>query len=323
MVDVLILDPVHPDGPALLEAAGHKVIHLPDADAHDLEAAIASAEALILRGRHLPDAVWDAASCLRLVSRHGVGCDNVDLERMRRIGATVAISADANAVSVAEHAMTLALSACKRLPDAIAAAKMGNWARRETMGARDMAGASVLVVGFGRIGRAFAERARAFGGSVSVHDPALPTSATLPDKMVLADDLATALGAAEIVSLHLPAADTTRGLFDAAMLDRLAPGTILVNTARGGIVDETALRARLDADPDLLYATDVLTREPPNRDDPMLFHPRVIVTPHSAAMTTQGARRMSVGAAENIIAFFEGHLPDRMTAFAPGLKNST
>ena len=315
MAQVLILDPVHPDGPAMLKTAGHEVTHLADPDAHDLAAAIAPAQALILRGRHLPDAVWHAAAHLRLVSRHGVGCDNVDFERMARIGATVAVSADANYVSVAEHAMTLALAACRRLPDAIEAATSGYWARRETMGARDMEGASVLVVGYGRIGQAFATRVRAFDARVSVYDPALPPDVALPDGMTRADDLAEALGLAEIVSLHLPSSDATRGLFDAAMLGRLASGAILVNTARGGIVDEAALLARLDADPETLYATDVLAQEPPASDDPLLAHPRVIVTPHAAAMTAQGARRMSVGAAENVIAFFEGRLPERMTAF--------
>ena len=316
MTRVLILDPVHPDGPARLAEAGFDVDHLPDPAEADMLARMPEADALILRGRHLSDAVWSAGGRLRLVSRHGVGCDNVDFGRMARMGVTVAISADANYVSVAEHAMALMLAAAKRLPEGARAAA-GEWDRRNAMGARDVHGASLLVVGFGRIGRALAERARAFGARVTAYDPALPDDAPLPEGVARAHDLPAAMGEAEIVSLHLPATPETRNLLDAALLGRLPAGAILVNTARGGIVDEAALLGHLERDGTAFYATDVLAAEPPRPDDPLLAHPRVIVSPHSAAMTAQGARRMSAGAAENVAAFFDGTLDPRMVVFRP------
>jgi D-3-phosphoglycerate dehydrogenase len=313
---VLILDPVHPDGPAHLRAAGIEVVHLPRPEEAEILAHMPRADALILRGRHLSEAAWDAGTGLRLVSRHGVGCDNVDFARMGRQGVTVAVTADANSVSVAEHAFALMLAALKRLP-AAARHAAGDWAGRDGLGARQLHGAEVLVAGFGRIGRAFAARAQAFGARVAVFDPELPPDAPLPEGAARATELGEAVARADIVSLHMPALPATRGLFDAALLARLAPGATLVNTARGGIVDEAALLDRLSRDGGTIYATDVLAHEPPEPDDPLLSHPQVIVTPHSAAMTREGARLMSLGAAQNVTAFRDGALPARMVAFAP------
>ncbi|QCO54543.1 hypothetical protein EOK75_01140 [Pseudorhodobacter turbinis] len=229
----------------------------------------------------------------------------------------VAVSADANYVSVAEHAFALMLAGCRNLIVADQAVRAGNWALRETLGGRDIQGSQVLVVGFGRIGQAFAARVAAFGGEVTVFDPYLSTTLALPAGLKLAKCLETAVGEADIVSLHLPHSPQTANMVDATLLARFRTGAILVNTGRGGIVDEQALPAALDSGRLALYATDVLASEPPVADDLLVQRSDVIITPHSAAMTEQGAIRMATGSAQNALDFLDGTLSDRMVAFAP------
>lgn len=318
MVKVVVLDPIHEDGLALLRGRGDiNLVHLPAPTDADISHHISDAEILLLRGRHLKRRDWQSAHKLSLVTRHGVGCDNIDFGLMQERGVTVAITADANYVSVAEHACTLMLAACRNLVEADAASRAGAWTRRDNLGARELRGARVLVVGFGRIGRAFTERARAFETKITVFDPYMTTGEVLPPDVERAMDLSEAVGQADIVSLHLPHTPGTQGLFNGSLLSRCRPGSILINTGRGGIVDETALIEALDAGRPALYATDVLTNEPPARDDPLLERRDVIITPHSAAMTLESARYMAVGAAQNALDFLDGTLPRRMIAFDP------
>lgn len=311
MRKVLILDPVHEGGPALLQAdAGYTHVHLPEPDDAAILREIADADALVLRARRLPEATWRAAKKLRLVSRHGVGCDNLDFDLLKSLGISVAIAAGSNNVSVAEQAMTLALAGCKRLIRADAAVRGHEWAIRDHLGARDMAGSAVLVIGFGQIGQAFARRAAAFEASILIHDPVLPQDAPLPEGFRRVATLEEGLSAADIISIHVPYLPQTAGMISTPQFAAMRKGAILVNTARGGIVDETALLAALDAGQPQIYATDVLADEPPAADNPLLAREDVILAPHSAAMTAQGAMRMSAFAAQNILDYFRGGLPD-------------
>lgn len=316
VVRVLALDPIHEAGLALLKARRDvELIHLLEPTAESIDREMVSAEALILRGRRLPSEAFEKAKRLKIVSRHGVGCDNLDLPQLEARGIAVAVSADANLVSVAEHAFALMLAAAKNLVVADRAVREGDFARRGAMGACEIAGRVVLVVGFGRIGRAFAERAAAFGATVRVSDPFLPADAEFPFERVF--DLDEALGGADVVSLHVPLASETARFFDAHKLARMKHGAILVNTARGGIVDEPALVEALDARRPAFYATDVLAEEPPAADNPLLGRADVILSPHSAAMTAEGVERMATGAAQNVLDFIDGCLDSRMTVLAP------
>lgn len=321
MAKVLALDPIHEDGLALLRARPDvELVHLSEPTEAEIAEHMRDAVAVILRARRLDDDLYRQAPNLRLVSRHGVGCDNLKFDLLRGLGIGVAVASDSNFVSVAEHAMTLTLAACKNLVRAERAARGGDWAARENLGARDLDGAATLVLGFGRIGRAYARRAAAFGARIAVFDPFLPDDAALPEGCVRAGDLGAALAEADVVSIHMPRTAETANLFGADMLARMKPGAILVNTARGGIVDETALLAALDAGRPGFYATDVLADEPPAADDPLLARDDVIVTPHSAAMTAQGAMRMATRSAQNVLDFLDGRLAEDMIALAPGAR---
>jgi len=318
MPKVLALDPIHEDGLAILRNhPGIELVHLAYPGDADVSRHIVDAEILLLRGRHLTRSQWDSAERLQLVTRHGVGCDNVDFDLMQAKGVTVAVSADANYISVAEHAFALMLAACRDLVVADKASRAGHWRRRENLRARELRGANVLIVGYGRIGRAFGERAGAFDAEVSVFDPHIIEDEVLPSGVTRVFDLEEAVAEADIISLHLPHTPATKGLFGAHLLGVLRDGAILVNTGRGGIVDEGALLISLDAGRPSIYATDVLATEPPRGDDPLLSRDDVIITPHSAAMTAEGARYMAIGAAQNAIDFLNGTLAGRMIAFAP------
>ncbi len=318
MAKVLVLDPVHNAGLTILrEAPGIACVHLPEPTEPDIARPMADADALILRGRRLPDSLFEGASRLRLVSRHGVGCDNLDFALMQKMKVTVAVAADSNYVSVAEHAMALTLAALKRLPDADRAVRDANWRLRDHLGARELLGAKVLVVGFGRIGRAFAARIEAFGAHCLIYDPFLDAKQSLTSNQSAVASLEEGLVQADIVSLHLPNTEQSVNLLDATRLEQMREGSILVNTARGGIVNESALLESLDRRRPALYATDVLATEPPLPGDPLLRRPDVIFTPHSAAMTDAAARRMSERAAQNAVDFLSGGLSADMIAFQP------
>ncbi|MEL6767409.1 MAG: NAD(P)-dependent oxidoreductase [Pseudomonadota bacterium] len=307
---VLVLDPIHADGLAMLAARDDIALtHLPAPEEDDILAHMAVAEALLLRGRHLSRQAFERAANLRLISRHGVGCDNLDLDAFRARNVRVAISADANWLSVAEHTLALMFAAAKALHAGDRAVRDGNWAVRDALGTREIAGSDVLVIGFGRIGRAVAERCATLGARVSVHDPAI--AETPP--FAAAPSLPDAMAAADFITLHVPRLPETLGLIGADLLARLRPGAILVNTARGGIVDEAAVLHALDHGPLARYATDVLADEPPGAGDPLLSRSDVILTPHSAAMTAEAARRMATGAAQNILDFLDGRLAPEMT----------
>lgn len=315
---VLVLDPVHEAGLAMLRARQEiELVYLPEPRDAEISHHLRDTQALLLRARRISRQDFDAAGELRLVSRHGVGCDNLDLPYLSARGVGVAVAADANLVSVAEHAFALLLAAAKNLRAADRAVRGGAFAERGAMGARDLAGATVLTVGFGRVGRAFARRAAAFDMHVLVFDPFLPPDAALEAGGERAATLSDGLARADAVSLHLPLTADTAHLFDERAFAAMQKGALLVNTARGGIVDERALLSALDRGAPLRYATDVFADEPPAADDPLLLREDVILSPHSAAMTAEGVQRMATGAAGNILAYLDGVLEPRMVVLPP------
>lgn len=318
MPKILVLDQVHEDGLALLRARSDlEVVYMPNPTEQEIAKALPEAEFLLLRGRKLSSDNWQSASRLRFVTRHGVGCDNIDFEVMQQKGVTVAVTADANYISVAEHAFALMLAACKNLLAADIASRTDNWACRDRLGTREVMDAKVLIIGFGRIGQAFGERCLAFGANLLVYDPFLPAGSALPRSTQRVNRLEEGVSQADIISLHLPHTPETANMLGDALLRHCKEGSILVNTGRGGIVDETALLEALSARRPAFYASDVLENEPPHPNHPLLSRQDVIITPHSAAMTAQASRNMALGAAQNVLDFIDGTLSPRMTAFTP------
>jgi len=277
-------------------APGTEVVYDPALvdDRHRLLDLLGDADALIVRNRTQVDPeLLAAAPALRIVGRLGVGLDNIAMEACAARGVRVFPATGANTLSVAEYVTTAALMLRRGAYASQAAMIAGEWPRNALMGA-EVSGAVMGLLGYGQIARAVAERARALGMEIVAHDPILP-----PDDAAWSGaeriDLADLLARSDVLSLHVPLTDTTRGLFDAATLAAMKPGAILINTARGGIVDEAALARALKSGALGGAALDVFAVEPLTAKAARVFDgaPNLVLTPHIAGVTQEGNGRVS------------------------------
>ena len=287
----------------VLEKIGAAVIMMPsgigrDAILHAL--AEAPTQAILMRGNPpLDAAIMDAAPDLRVIAKHGAGVDSVDLAAAAQRGIRVMVAADANAPAVAEHTIALIFALGRDVVTLSARTRAGAW-DREGYSGREISGRRLGLIGFGRIARLVAATARAVGMEVT----ALPHRAGSVDPALAreAPSLEALLAGSDIVSLHVPLTRETEGVIGAAALAAMRPGALLVNTARGALIDEKALLAALASGHLGGAALDTLTEEPPAPHHPLLSAERVIVTPHIASATRAALTRMGVVAAQNIAA---------------------
>jgi len=293
-----------PEAVALLGAAR---LQLHCMEPYPTEAAVAGlaarvdARGIISRQGPVTAAVMDAAPSLRIVARHGVGVDDVDLAEARRRGILVTRAPGSNAGAAAEHALALILALVKRLPQQAATIAANGW-RGPAEGGGDLAGLRLGLVGLGAIGRRVAALAQAFGMQVAAYSPNAPG---LPG-IARAPSLHALLPASDVLSLHCPMRPDTYHLIAAPELAALPRGAFLVNTARGGLVDEAALLAALDSFHLAGAALDVFEQEPPAHGHPLRRHPRLIATAHAAGATPGSFVRMGVMAAECVVAVLTG-----------------
>jgi D-3-phosphoglycerate dehydrogenase len=314
MPHVVVPDEIHADGLARLrEATGFTLDAEGALTPENLARRLALADAMVVRGTPVDAALLDAAPRLRFVCRHGVGYDSVDVAALTARGILLGVTPEANAASVAEHALMLMLAGARRLVDFNAGVRRGEWRVRGSSPTFDLAGRTVLLIGFGRIGIRVARLCAAFGMRVLVHDPYVRGSVIRAAGHEVVRDRDEGIAMADIVSLHCPSDTQTRGMVDAAFLGRMRRGAVLINTARGTLVDEAALEAALRSGQLAAAGLDVLHDEPMMAPVPLLSMPNVLLTPHVAASTAQGLHRMALASAENTIAFFAGELdPDAM-----------
>ena len=246
------------------------------------------------------------------MSRHGVGCDAIDVTHLTGRGIPVGIAAGANSTSVTEHTFGLLLSLARHQREQEAAVREGRFWDRAGLIATDLEGARLLVVGFGRVGRKVARIARAFNMEVTVTDIALdrPLAAELGCKAI--EDFRPELPEADFVTLHVPLDDSTHHMVSGAELSEMKPGSILINCARGGIVDEAALLHALEAGHLAGAGLDVFSIEPPPLDDnlfaKLLARPDVLSAPHTGAASHGAMRMMASMAARNVLDCFDGTL---------------
>jgi D-3-phosphoglycerate dehydrogenase len=288
---VLVLEPVDPTGIALMENAGLRVDQAEGLAAARAMSLLPAANALVIRSATRVDrAVLDEMPALRAVGRAGVGVDNVDLAEATQRGIAVLNTPGGNAVAAAEHTMALLLALARHVAAAHATVAAGGWDRHRFVG-RELAGKTLGLVGLGRVGTLVAERARAFDMTVVVHDPYVTAERTAGlgvEKL----DLEPLLERADVVSLHLPLTEETRHRIDAAALRRMKPGALLINCARGGLVDEDAVAAALRDGTLAGAALDVFEREPP-AGSPLLGLTHVVHTPHLGASTYEAKENVS------------------------------
>jgi glyoxylate reductase len=286
-------------GPALDRlAAVHEVEVWPGElppPADELRALAASSEGLLcLLTDRIDGALLDAAPRLRAIANYAVGTDNVDLAAAAARGVPVGVTPDVLTDATADLTMALLLAAARHLPDArevVLAGRWRTWDPQAFLGL-ELSGATLAIVGAGRIGRAVARRAQAFGTRVVL--------------VGRDDDLHAGLSRADAVSLHAPLTRETHGLIDAAALAAMRPGAILVNTARGGLVDQAALLEALRTGAIGAAALDVTDPEPPAPDDPLLRAPGLLVVPHIGSATRRARERMAELAVDNLLAGLAG-----------------
>jgi (S)-sulfolactate dehydrogenase len=242
---------------------------------------------------------------LRAVGRLGVGLDNIDVEACRERGIAVMPATGGNTVSVAEYVIAAALILRRRAYDGTAEVLAGAWPRQRMMGL-EVSGATLGLIGFGAIARATADRARALGMEVAAYDPFLKAEDAAWAGAARHETVEGLLGASDVVSLHVPLTAETRGLIDARRIGLMKPGAVVVNTARGGIVDEAALAAALKDGRLGGAALDVFETEPLKAGSALNGAPNLIATPHIAGVTVESNTRISWITVENVARVLEG-----------------
>jgi D-3-phosphoglycerate dehydrogenase len=309
MPHIVVADPIHADGIERLATAPDVTLDHPGtANGEALADRLRHADGLIVRGTPVDEALLAKAERLRVVCRHGVGYDLVDVPALTRRGIALMITPEANAASVAEHALMLMLNLARNVGPVSAAVRRGEWRVRGQSSTFELGGRRVLVLGFGRIGTRVARLCAAFGMQVMVHDPYLPAGTIRGAGYEAVKDRDAGLAQADIVTLHVPANAETRGMVNAAFLARMKRGAVLVNTARGTLVDEAALEAALRSDHLGAAGLDVLRVEPMVQGLAMLELENLVVTPHVAASTAEGLRRMAWDSAGNVLDFLAGRV---------------
>jgi len=253
---------------------------------------------------------------LEVVARIGVGYDAIDVPALTRRRIPLMLVGTANSSSVAEHALFLMLTLAKRARELDALVRAGRWAERLTAVPVDLLGKTVLIIGFGRTGTRVAKRCLAMEMKVIVYDPYLPVDVMRTAGCEPVSELDGAIPRADFVTIHCPKTAETLGIFNAARLARMKPTAYLVNTARGGIVDEAALHAVLSSKTIAGAALDVFEPEPPHADHPLLELPNFVTSPHMAGVTHESIDRMAVQAAYNVLSVFDGK-PIRENAVNP------
>lgn len=295
-----------PHAPALeeLRAAVDEVVLNPfgrPMTAAELAAALPGIDGVVAGLDDYDAEVIAAADSLRVISRYGTGVDRVDLDAARAHDVVVTRTPGANALAVAELAIGLVFAAARGIPRADAAVRAGEWPRLE---GRELTGRVFGVVGFGAIGRLVAERARGIGMTPIAYDPMLPDEvfAGAGVERVDLDDLCRR---SDVVSLHVPLIPQTRHLLDERRLALLPADAIVVNTARGGLIDEAAARRALDEGRLYGVAIDAYETEPPSAS-PLVGHPRVVSTPHSGGHTREAVERMTEQAIADLLLVLQG-----------------
>lgn len=298
---VLVADGLDPSALGRLRAAGHEVVERRGLDAAALAAALEGCAALVVRGAtRVTAGALAAAPSLRVVVRAGTGLDNVDAAAAAALGIAVHNTPAANAVSVAELVMGALVAFERHLVPAAVALGAGRWEKARYAAGRELAGRTLGLVGFGRIGREVARRARAFDMEVAACDPVLER---WPEgwAWVRRLELDALLAGADVVSLHLPLLPGTRHLVGAGALARMRADALLVNAARGGVVDEAALGDALRRGAIRGAILDVFEVEPASPDHPLLGLPNVLALPHLGASTREAQRRAGEEAARIVI----------------------
>jgi D-3-phosphoglycerate dehydrogenase len=319
MSHILVAGRIHDQGlDVLKQAKGITFEVVDEVSRESYVPLLPKADALLIRTQVLDSAAIATAPNLKIVSRHGVGYDAVDVAALNVRKIPLCIVGDVNSRAVAEHTLMLMLASARRAAAHDRATREGNWKQRNAFETVELDGKALLVVGLGRIGKRVAALAQAFGMKILGLDPMVQASSLQELNIKPVPDLKTGLMNADYVTLHVPLLGG-KPLIGVEELALMKPSAILINAARGGLIDEMALDQALRARKLYGAGLDVFAAEPPKADTPLLNNPYVTLSPHSAGLTAECAARMGVAAAQNILDFFAGKLDRALVVNAPAL----
>ena len=300
----------------LVTEHGYRTVHTPPyADSAVISDYLqeTGAEGIVSRMGRLDAAVMDAAPHLKVISKHGVGVDNIDIQAAADRGIPVLVATGANAVSVAEHAIALLLATVKRILPMDAGLRDGRWEKPGFSG-REIAGSTMGLMGMGAIAQATGRIARGLGLTLAGFDPFAPDSAFAELGVARCNTLEDLLARSDILSLHCPLTEETRGIIDADAIARMPEGAYVINTARGGLIDEAALVTAIRSGHLAGAGLDTFAVEPPAADHPYFAVPEIVLTPHIGGVTRQAGARVGVEAVRGIFQILDGQpvAPERI-----------
>jgi len=312
MKKILIIQPIHESGIELLKNnINYEFEIIEDTEISNLKSKIVDCDAVSIRTANLPAEAINASKNLQIISRHGVGYDNIDLKSSKDKGITIAITATANAVAVAEHVMFMLLNISKRKNMYDDCVKSGKFNERNKLPKTvELWNKDILIAGFGRIGKALIKRCLGFEMNVFVYDPFVNSDVIENFGGKKVENLEDAIKKMDAISLHVPLTEKTKNLINYELLKTMKKNCIIVNAARGGIINETDLDQALNENLIFGAGIDVFEKEPPDENNPLLKNDKVFLSPHTAAFTEECMTRMGIETIQNIIDFFDNKLEE-------------
>ena len=310
MKKILVIQPIHEEGINLLkDNSGFEYEVVDNIDTEFLKSKIKDCDGISIRTAKLSGDIIEAANNLKIISRHGVGYDNIDLEVSKKKDITLAITATANAVAVAEHVMFMILNISKRGSLYDETVKSGKFNERNKLPKTvELWNKNILIAGFGRIGQALIKRCLGFEMNVFVFDPFVSKEFIEKRGGTKVDNLSETSKDMDAMSLHIPLNDETKNIINYELLKSLKKNCIIINAARGGIINEVDLDRALNENLIFGAGLDVFETEPPAENNPLLKNKKVFLSPHTAAFTEECMTRMGKETIQNIFDFFDGSL---------------
>ena len=310
MKKILVIQPIHEAGIKLLESnPNYEFEVVENVDAEFLKSKIKDCDGASIRTAKLTSDVIEAANNLKINSRHGVGYDNIDLEASKKNNLTLAITATANAVAVAEHVMFMLLNISKRKNMYDDTVKSGKFSDRNKLPKTvELWSKNILIAGFGRIGQALIKRCLGFEMNVFIYDPFVSKDVIEKLGGIKVESMEDACKDMDAISLHIPLNDKTKNIINYDLLKTMKNNCIIINAARGGIVNEVDLDKALNEDLIFGAGLDVFEIEPPEANNPLLKNDKVFLSPHTASFTEECMTRMGKETVQNIIDFFDEKL---------------
>ena len=314
MYKIAIIENIHKDGVDLLKKHPkfeYEIIE--DSSEKNLIEKLPKFDGCTLRVSNLDKKILKHCTKLKAISRHGVGYDNVDIKFLKEKNISLLVTATANAVAVAEHVIAMFLSLSKSISKYDKEVRDGNFKKNaDKIKTLELLNKNILIAGFGRIGKKLISRCLAFDTKVYIYDPYVDERIIKDFGGIKVNSISEGLQIADYVSLHMPLTNETNNLIDYSIMKKMKKNVIIVNTARGGIINERDLDRALNENLILGAALDVFTNEPINLDNPLLKNSKVLLSPHSATFTNECKSRMSLEATKNIIDFFENKIDKSM-----------